>query len=171
MSGNGDKTSGGTRNYAKQPGTLGKRRCDYDRKNSYFDKSGGFMVVHNQHNINADELDAGRKLAQKGYKIYLDSERSTISYEGKRDGRIYRSPMDMKAVGQAGANTIKTAMERAAKQGAETVVLIQRAKAMTPTYIQNQIQLFREKSPKRAREKIKRVIVVGVSGGVHRRPV
>lgn len=180
MGGNSDKTSGGTRNYASQPGTLGKRRSeydklmgsgDYDKSNSYLDKSGGFVVVHNQHNINKDELTAGKKLAQKGYKVYLDSEKSTISGGKTKDGRLYKSPMDMKSIGKAGNNTIKTAMEKASKQGVETVVLIQKTKTMTRDYVDQQVGKFKEKSPARARAKIKHVIVVGMNGNVHRRKV
>lgn len=135
MGGNSDKTSGGTRNYASQPGTMSKRGGEfnqlmssgnYDRENSYFDKSGGFLAVHNEHNLNADELDAGRKLAHKGYEVYLDSEHSSISGGKTKDGRIYRLPMDIKAINKIGENTIKNAMEKASKQGAETIVLFQR---------------------------------------------
>lgn len=178
MGGNSDKTSGGTRNYASQPGTLGKRQGEfnrlmgtgnYDKSNSYMDKSGGFVVVHNEHNINSDERDASKKLAKKGYKVYLDSEKSTISGGKTKDGRLYHSPMDMKAIGKAGNNTIKTAMEKASKQGAETVVLIQRTKSMTREYVDAQVKKFIEQSPVRARERIKHVIVVGLSGNVHRR--
>ena len=180
MSGNGDKTSGGTRNYAKQPGTLGKRRSeydklmgsgDYDRQNSIFDKSGGFVVIHNEHNLKDGEKEAAQKLARKGYKVYLDKERSTVSGQTTKDGRLYHSPMDIKSVKIAGNNTIKTAMEKASKQGAETVVVLQRSRSVTREYITSQINLFREKSPQRAREKIKWVIVVGQNGKVHRRPV
>ncbi len=180
MSGNSDKTTGGTRNYASQPGTLGKRSGEfnqlmnsgnYDRDNSYFDRSGGFMVVHNEHNINADELDAGRKLAQKGYKVYLDSEHSTISGGKTKDGKLYQSPMDMKSITTAGENTIKTAMEKASRQGAETVVLIQQTEAMTREYVDAQVAKFKEKAPARARARIKHVIVVGLSGNIHRRNI
>lgn len=180
MSGNGEKKSGGTRNYAKQPGTLNKRRSDYDKlmgtgdydkKNSFFDKSGGFVVVHNDHMLKDGEKEAAEKLARKGYKVYLDSERSTITGQTTKDGRLYRSPMDIKSVKIAGNNTIKTALEKASKQGAETVVVLQRSHTITREYITSQIKLFKDKSPQRAREKIKWVIVVGQSGNVHRRPV
>lgn len=180
MSGNGDKTSGGTRNYAKQPGTLGKRRSefdklmgsgDYDRKNSIFDKSGGFVVIHNEHNLKDGEKEAAQKLARKGYKVYLDSEHSTLSHDSKKDGSLYRSPMDIKAIGEAGKWSVKREMERAAKQGANTVVLLQRTKAMTRNYVEEQLQKFRDYSPQRAREKIKYVVVVGASGNVHRHKI
>ena len=178
MGGNSDKTSGGTRNYASQPGTMSKRGGEfnqlmssgnYDRENSYFDKSGGFLAVHNEHNLNADELDAGCKLAHKGYKVYLDSEHSTISGGKTKDGRLYRSPMDMKAIGEAGKWSIKREVERAARQGAETVVLIQRTQAMTREYVDDQVQKIKTYSPPWAKARIKHLIVVGLKGNIHRR--
>lgn len=144
---------------------------NYDRENSYFDKSGGFLVVHNEHNLNADELDAGRKLAHKGYKVYLDSEHSTISGGKTKDGRIYRSPMDIKSITKTGENTIKNAMEKASKQGAETIVLFQRNLGMTRKYVDEQVRKFINKSPGRAKDKIKHVIVVGMNGNIHRRNI
>lgn len=177
MSGNSDKKSGGTRNYASQPGTFNKRNRefnqlmssgDYDKANSYYDPSGGFMVVHKDHNINADELDAGKKLARKGYKVYLDSERSTITGGKTKDGRLYKSPMDIKAINTAGNNTIKNAMEKASRQGAETVILVQRTTAMTRKYVDEQVDNFKKLSPALAKANIKHVIVVGISGNVHR---
>ena len=136
-----------------------------------FDKSGGFVVVHDKHYLKRGELNAARKLAKKGYKVYLDSERSTISGQTTRDGHIYRSPMDIKAIGKAGKWRIKSEMENAAKQGAETVVLMQRTKRMTRAYVEDQIDLFRKYGTQRSRAKIKWVIVVGMSGNVHRHKV
>lgn len=48
------------------------------------------------------------------------------------------------------------------------MVLIQDTKAMTRDYVESQIKLFSEKSPKLARDKIEWAIVVGLSGNVHR---
>lgn len=39
---------------------------------------------------------------------------------------------------------------------------------MDRAYVEKQLDLFRLKSPKKAREKIEEVIVVGLSGNVHR---
>ena len=79
--------------------------------------------------------------------------------------------MDMKSITKAGENTIKTAIEKASRQGAETVVLIQRTEAMTREYVDAQVAKFKEKSPARARARIKHVIVVGLSGNIHRRNI
>lgn len=180
MGGNSDKTSGGTRNYASQPGTLRNRKAEYrrfmgsgeyDKNKSYFHKSGGFVVVHDEHYLKRGELNAGKKLARKGYKVYLDSERSTITGGATRDGSIYHSPMDIKAIGKAGKWSIKREMEKAAKQGAETVVLMQRTRCMTRAYVDDQIQKFRDNGTQMSRAKIKWVIVVGMSGNVHRHKV
>ena len=76
--------------------------------------------------------------------------------------------MDIKTVGKTGKYTIKSTLEKASKQGANSVVLMQGTKKMTRQYVESQISLFQQKSPKRAREKMEYVIVVGKSGNVHR---
>lgn len=76
--------------------------------------------------------------------------------------------MDIKTINKAGKYTIKSAMESAAKQDASVVVLGQGTKRMTRAYVESQIRMFQEKSPARARAKLKYVIVVGKRGTVHR---
>lgn len=51
------KASGGTRNYSGNPKTMAKRESEFQAivstgnyKDSYFDKSGGYYVVHKHHN-------------------------------------------------------------------------------------------------------------------------
>lgn len=180
MSGTSDKTSGSTRNYAKQPGTLAKRRAefdslmasgDYDRKKSYFDKSGGFYVWHNDHKPNRDskaERFAAKTLAKHGYKVYLDKEKSNEYKLSTKDGYIYNSPMDIKKISKAGKYTIKSHLEKATKQGAKTAVIVQGSKKVTRQYIDSQIRLFKEKSPRRAVGKLEFVVVIGKNGHVHR---
>ena len=176
------KTSGGTRNYRNNPKAMNTRRNEYnslmgsgnyDLVRSYFDASGGFVATHKEHNHitdhNIDKSDvASRLLAKKGYKVYLDSEKSTIKFETKKDGRIYELPMDMKTIGEAGKNTIKRAIENASKQDAKVAILYQNTPKMDKQYVLSQIELFKTKSPQRARDKIEWVIVVGSNGNVHR---
>lgn len=76
--------------------------------------------------------------------------------------------MDLKTINETGNYTIKSAMEKATKQGASVAILIQNTKNMIKQYVESQIQLFQEKSPKRARDKLEYVIVIGLSGNVHR---
>ena len=102
------KTSGGTRNYRNNPKAMKTRRKEYnslmgsgnyDHTRSYFDASGGFVATHKEHNHitnhNEDKSDvASINLAKKGYKVYLDSEKSEIEFStGKnkkvRDGRVF----------------------------------------------------------------------------------
>lgn len=120
------KTSGGTRNYRNNPKVMNTRRTEYnsligsgsyDLTRSYFDVSGGFVATHNEHNHiknhNIDKSDiASINLANKGYKIYLDSEKATIMFNLKEMG-IYKLPLDIKTIGEAGSNTIKSVIESA----------------------------------------------------------
>ena len=47
-------------------------------------------------------------------------------------------------------------------------VVMQGTRRLTRQYVESQISLFQQKSPKRARDKMEYVIVVGMSGNIHR---
>lgn len=173
------KASGGTRNYSHRDATMAKRRREfeqlmesgYNRSRSYFSQSGGFKATHKDHNTPGDRDLAEKRcdvLANKGYRIDLGSEKSTISGDKKKDGYFEKLPMDLKTINEAGKWTIKSAMEKSVKQGAKAVVLIQNTKDMTRDYVESQINLFFKKSPKNCQGKLEWAIVVGMSGNVHR---
>lgn len=183
------KTSGGVRNYRPNSSAYNKRRAefyrlmatgDYKPESSRFYDGGGFVVTHKDHNpIGRDQYGrqvdksdvAARKLARKGYRVYLDSERSNEMRVSTPDGKVERLTVDIKTVSKAGKYTMKANMEKAAKQGANAVVFMQGSKKVTREYVENQIRLFGEKSPKKARDKMEYVIVVGMSGNVHRHKI
>lgn len=176
------KSSGGTRNYAGK-NTLSKRREEfdslmgtgkYDNDRSFFDNSGGFVVTHKHHNNDKDNdmsSAAVAALSKKGYKVYLGDERNYVAGIPTPDGRLYKHTMEIKTVNTAGNNTIKKSLEASTKQGASVVVLYQNTNQMTREYVESQIKLFNEKSPKMTQEKLKHVIVVGKSGNVHRHKI
>ena len=180
MSGNGNKVGGGTRNYSKAPSTKAARQAEFNRQmatgeydpdRSHFDKSGGYVLTHNHHNLpngNDKEQFAADALAAKGYKVTLSDERSTVSGGKTPDGELYNQVMDIKTIHEPGTNTIKSRLEKATKQGATTAVLVQGTSAMSKEYVNAQIKHFQENSPARARAKLQYVIVVGMSGSVHR---
>lgn len=180
------KASGGTRNYSRNLKVMTSRRSEYegllatglyDVTRSAFDNSGGFYITHKEHdrvsNPEEDKSDiAVSFLAMKGYRVYLDSERTTISDNGKkRDGRIEKSPMEIKTINKAGKSTVKNNIEDAAKQNARTVILYQNTPKADVKYIKEQIygeNGFIMKSPKKVVNQIDWVIVVGSNGHVHR---
>lgn len=175
------KASGGTRNYEGSK-TFAKREKefnslmasgDYDRNRSDLHLSGGFYATHNDHNKisnpQEDKSDLAVKfLAAKGYKIYLDSEKSTIYGIKMPDGKIYNAKMDIKTINEAGKSTIKSRVESASKQGCEIAILYQNTAAMNKSYVLKQINLIEQRSPLRTFEKLKMVIVVGSNGNIHR---
>lgn len=122
------KNSGGTRNYRNNPKALSTRRKEfdglmhsefYDVSRSYFDPSGGFVATNKEHNkvkdTNKDkENEATLYLANKGYKVYLDSERATIEFESHNDGRIYNIPMDIKTITKQANTRLKDNSKRQA---------------------------------------------------------
>ena len=180
------KTSGGVRNYRTYSSAYDTRKAEfnmlmatgqYKQDFSRFYKGGGFVVTHKGHNVArydskgklVDKSDeAARKLARKGFRVYLDSERSNRMNVSTPDGRIEKLTMDIKTISKSGRYTIKQALEKASKQGSRAVVLMQGTKKMTRQYVERQISLFQQKSPKRARDKMEYVIVVGISGNIHR---
>lgn len=174
------KASGGTRNYSNRENTWGKRQSEFqaivntgDYKNSYFDKSGGYFVVHKDHNEIADpnvnkEMYAAEILAKKGYRIYLMSENAYISGIKKRDGFNGHAMMDMKTINSAGKYKIENSLKDAATQGAEIAILIQNTPAMTKAYVQEQISLYLQHAKGNERGNLREVMIVGMSGNVHR---
>lgn len=146
----------------------------YDVSRSAFDESGGFVVTDKFHNMlkNDDKENiAVGFLIKKGYKVYLEDERSFISESKNPDGKLYKNIIEIKTINTAGKNTIKNKIENASKQGASVVVLYQNTEKMTRSYVESQIKLFKDKSPKLAKNKIEYVIVVGSSGNVHRHKI
>lgn len=174
------KASGGTRNYSGNPKTMAKRESEFQAivstgnyKDSYFDKSGGYYVVHKHHNEIADpntnkEMYAAEVLAKKGYRVYLMSEKSYITGAKKTDGFKEHSVMDMKTINSASSYKIENSLKSAATQGAEVAILIQNTKAMTKEYVKDQISMYLTHAKGNERGNLKEVIVVGLSGNVHR---
>lgn len=173
------KSSGGTRNY-KGTSTAKKREDAFsslmstgEYNDGYISSSGGYYVLHKDHrdivHSNGDYSNvAARKLADKGYIVTLGEEMSAKLGEKTPDGKVYETKVDFKTINKAGKNTIKSAIEHAWEQGVDTVVLYQHTKKMTREYVESQLSLFSTKGPKKARETMKEVIVVGLSGNVHR---
>ena len=114
------KASGGTRNYSHRDGTLAKRQGEfnqlmesgYDRSRSYFSPSGGFKATHEKHRPPGAGDRAEERcnaLADKGYRVYLDAEVSTVEFQTTKDGRFEKYPMDTKTINTCGKNTGKGA--------------------------------------------------------------
>lgn len=107
-----------------------------------------------QHDTSGKLIDksdeAAKKLARKGFQVYLDSEKSDKFKASTPDGKIEKYAMDVKTIGKTGKYTIKSTLEKASKQGSRAVVLMQGTKKITRQYVERQISLFQQKSPKRA---------------------
>lgn len=140
---------------------------------SHFSQSGGYYVIHKDHkpvtapNENK-ENEAAQFLADKGYRVYMMGESSYISDYKKTDGFHEHATMDMKTINSASKYRIERVLKNAALQKAEVVVLMQNTKDMTRTYVEKQISLFKENAKGKERGDLKQVIVVGMSGRIHR---
>lgn len=180
------KAGGGTRNYSSNARVMASRRNEYDGllatgnydvARSAFDGSGGFYITHRDHNFveesSKDKSETAiRVLSEKGYRVYLDSEKTTISDNGKkRDGHIEKLPMDIKTINSAGDNTVQRLVNEAAKQNARAVIIYQNTAEADEKYMRNQIYGEKgviAKAPLRTLHQIDWIIVVGSRGSVHR---
>lgn len=181
-----NKQSGGTRNFSSRPRTLSKRRVEFDKivaqgyyRDSYFDKSGGYYVIHENHNeiIHHGEIGEGRindnyedecarLLAKKGYRVYLMSESAYIEGVKKTDGFAEHSIIDIKTINSAGRWRMLNDIKQAATQGAEAAIFFQNTPKMDKSYVEEQINAFRRGATFRG--KLTHVWVVGMSGRIHR---
>lgn len=76
--------------------------------------------------------------------------------------------MDIKTINKAGTYKLENSLKKASKQGAEVAVLIQNTAAMTKEYVQTQISMYLSHAKGEERGKLSEVIVIGLSGNVHR---
>lgn len=175
------KATGGTRNFSNRPKALAKRKKQFDDilatgiyNESYFDASGGFYVVHKDHTIKENseskERLAALALAKKGYRVYLMPDQSYVNGLSKTDGFTEHAQVDIKTILKTGKATIKNALEKASKQGAEMVLLVQNSQAVNRGYITQQIQLFKDTPGGKHNVTLKAVWVVSADGKrIHRR--
>lgn len=177
------KQSGGTRNYYRLPSVLARRKAEFDSLiakgdyvRSHFSQSGGYYVIHKDHkpvtvpNENK-ENEAAKFLADKGYRVYMMGEGSYLRDFKKTDGFHEHAIMDIKTINSASKYRIERVLKNAALQNAEVVVLMQNTKDMTRNYVENQINLFKENAKGSERGNLKQVIVVGLSGRIHRHSI
>ena len=177
------KPGGGTRNYSHRPKIIAKRKAEFDGlvatglyNESYFDVSGGYYIAHEGHAIKEDdeskERSAALALAQKGYRVYLMPDQSYVQGLSKSDGFTEHAQMDIKTISNAGTATIRNAMEKASKQGAELVVLVQNTPAVTKDYVSQQIQLFKNTPAGKHNVTLKAVWIISADGKrIHRRQI
>ncbi len=174
------KQSGGTRNYSKTPNTIAKRQSEFhslistgDYKDGSLFPSGGFYVVHKDHRDTTTpeenkEILAAKTLAKKGYRIRLMSEKSSVAWLSTPDGYKENMVMDIKTINSAGKYRIERSLKKAASQGAEVAVLVQNTAAVTREYVQDQISMYLSHAKGEERGKLSEVMIVGLSGNVHR---
>ena len=174
-----EKRSGGTRNYSHRTKTLAKRRAEFDKvvsthlyREEYFDKSGGYYVIHEGHNkindaVNKEVLGA-KALAEHGYRAYLMSEKNYIYGFKKNDGFVDHATVDFKTVSTPGKYTVERALKDASLQNAELCVVIQNSKDVTREYIENQWESYKMHA-KGNEARIKALWVVSLDGQrIHR---
>lgn len=168
------KPSGGTRNYSHRTKTLAKRRAEFDKvvakgyyRESYFDKSGGYYVIHKDHNnINGIENkeDFGAKaLAKHGYRVYLMSETNYIEGFKRNDGFVEHAIVDFKTMSTPGKYTLERNLKDASLQRAELCIVIQNSKDMTKEYVERQWEAYKAHA-KGDEARVKALWVISMDG-------
>lgn len=98
-------------------------------KSKFYMSSGGFYLTHYKHNDSTTDNDKSTfgvdVLAEKGYKIYLESEVSNEIGKKNPDGVIDGRVLEIKTINTNGTFTVKSKLEKSTKQNAEVVVLVQ----------------------------------------------
>ena len=74
----------------------------------------------------------------------------------------------MKTINSPGKYTIENVLKSAATQGAEVVILVQNTAEMTKGYVTSQITNYLSHAKGSERGMLKEVMVVGMSGNIHR---
>lgn len=113
-------------------------------------------------------VSGGMDLSRRGYRVYLMGEKSYISGDKKKDGFVEHAEMDMKTINSPGMYTVENVLKNAAPQGAEVVILIQNTAEMTKGYVTSQIAQYLSHAKGSKRGKLKEIMVVGMSGNIHR---
>lgn len=182
------KQSGGTRRYDSSSVAYRNRRDTYDSllatgdyKESYFDESGGYYLIHKEHNEirHTGELGEGKDndnredfaakvLAQRGYKAYIMGERSYIDGVKKSDGFVDHAMIDFKTINSAGIRTIDKALAKASEQGVNVAVLIQNTPKADKSYVLSQLKKFTDNTPIEKRGNLTHVWVIGLNRKIHR---
>lgn len=177
------KPGGGTRNYKPGSKTWQKRKTGYDAlaatgsyRDTMFHNSGGYYLIHNEHkdidSPTTKEQFAAQTLAEKGYRAYLMPDSSYVEGFKKNDGFVDRAQMDIKTINTAGSYTIKNALAKASKQGAEIAVIVQNTKAMTKEYVDSQLRIFSDSSEGKNNKTLKAAWIISMDGKrIHRRPI
>lgn len=168
------KPSGGTRNYYHREKTLAKRRSEFDRvvskhlyRESYFDKSGGYYVIHEGHNKINEEVNkeafGAESLVRHGYRAYLMSEKNYVEGFKKNDGFVDHAVVDFKTISTPGKYTVERALKDASLQNADLCVIIQNNKDVTREYIENQWEAYKMHA-KGNEARVKALWVVSMDG-------
>jgi len=182
------KQAGGTRYYSSSSAAYRSRRDVYDSlvatgnyRESYFDESSGFYMIHKDHNeiVHIGELGEGNNndnredyaaqvLAKRGYRTYLMSEKSYIEGVKKYDGFVDHAMIDVKTINSAGSRTIDKALTKASEQGVNVAILVQNTPKADKKYVLSQLKQYTDNTPIEKRGNLTHVWVIGLNGKIHR---
>lgn len=165
------KTSGGVRTYGTGTSTYRRRMAEMGRmmasgrySSVEMGRGGGYLAIErSKFKHMQEELDVGRILADKGYKVILLNEEGGGIKVKHADGKIFKASFEQRTPVGDSANTIKNALKHARDKFAEIALIYSKGKAFSRESVEDGIRLWEGASKYR----FKRIIIVSDKGHVH----
>lgn len=162
------KVSGGTRKLKNKSREYNKRQKEVESMRASGKYSsveigthGGYLAVEKSKAIHkSEEIEAGKILADNGYKVILKDEMGQVKTP---DGYIFNASFEQRTPTKDGANTIRNALFHAKSKNAQVAVIYSKNSSFTRKSVDDGLKLFEQATERR----FDRIIVVSDNGYIH----
>lgn len=164
------KTTGGVRTFKQGTSTYSIRQVEVENmmasgiySSVEMTEGGGYLAIEKSPmKHTSEEIEAGKILASKGYKVILKDEANSDN-RNTIDGYVFSTSYEQRTPTKDNTNTIKNALKHARSKRAEIAVLYSKYHLFSRESVEEGIKLWEEKSTYR----FKKIIVVADNGNVH----
>lgn len=124
--------------------------------------NGGIFAIENgKARHKADEIAAGKHMANAGYHVTLKDETGMVKTP---DGHVFSFTYEQKTPSAGGAKSVLKALEHARKKPADVAVLYDKHAVYNRKVVEHGIRLYEQLIDN---HKFKRIIVISKSGNVY----
>lgn len=163
------KTAGGVRTYGSGSATYRKRQAEAaamlagGRYSSVeMGRGGGYVAIEKSPaRHKAEELEAARILADKGYKVVLKNESGEVRTP---DGYLFKASFEQRTPQGGSVNNFRSALEHARNKGADLALIYDKYHVYHRSTVENGLRQYEMRNGYR----FKRVIVISHDGKIHR---
>lgn len=163
------KTSGGMRTFQSGSSTYQRRMAEVEmmRQSGKYSsvemgKGGGYIAIEKSPaKHKAEELEAAKILADKGYKVILKNEAGGTKTP---DGYLFTASFEQRTPRGSSAQNFKKALGHAYQKNADVLVAYMKGSNHTRQSVEDGIKNFESKNQKR----FKQIIIVTENGRIHR---